>query len=343
MSHVHSTISNRSFKHLTPFQRGQIQALLEQKVAKTQIAQQLGIARSTLYYEIKRGTAEQVNSYGKTYYRYFADTGQLVYQQRRKHSRHPVKLALVQPFLQYVTEQIQKHHLSPDAARGRALRDKLFPHVVSTKTLYNYINLQLIPVKNIDLPLRVRLRTVRHHVRQHRRLIGSSIELRSDSVNARKEFGHWEIDTVVNTRNQGPALLVLDERMTRKRHMVKIESKTASAVKQGLQQILALYPDTKQSVFKSITSDNGSEFAQLTEDFPSIRIYYAHPYSSFERGTNEKQNSLVRRFIPKGRDLAKVSSQTIAMIERWINELPRKIFAYEDAESKFQTELSRVS
>lgn len=107
MSHVHSTISKRSFKHLTPTQRGQIQALLEQKVAKTQIAQQLGIARSTLYYEIKRGTAEQVNSYGKTYYRYFADTGQLVYEQRRKHSRHPFKAALVQPFLQYVTEQIK--------------------------------------------------------------------------------------------------------------------------------------------------------------------------------------------------------------------------------------------
>lgn len=343
MSHVHSTISKRSFKHLTPIQRGQIQALLAQKVAKTHIAKQLGIARSTLYYEIKRGTAEQVNPYGKTYYCYFADTGQLVYEQRRKHSRPPFKLALVQPFLQYVIEQIKKHHLSPDAVRGRAVRDKLFPHVVSTKTLYNYINLQLIPVKNIDLPLRVRLRTSRRRTRLHRRFIGSSIEQRHESVNCRKEFGHWEIDTIVNTRNQGPALLVLDERMTRKRHIVKIASKTAAAVKQGLQQILSLYPDTKQPVFKSITSDNGSEFAQLTEDFPAIHFYYAHPYSSFERGTNEKQNSLVRRFIPKGRDLAKVSSKTIAMIERWINELPRKIFAYEDAESKFQTELSRVS
>ena len=135
MSHVQSTISKRSFKHLTPIQRGQIQALLAQKVAKTHIAKQLGIARSTLYYEIKRGTAEQVNQYGKTYYRYFADTGQLVYEQRRKHSRHPFKFALVQPFLQYVTEQIKKHHLSPDAARGRAVRDKLFTHVVSNKTL----------------------------------------------------------------------------------------------------------------------------------------------------------------------------------------------------------------
>lgn len=343
MSHVHSTISKRSFKHLTPIQRGQIQALLEQKVAKTHIAKQLGIARSTLYYEIKRGTAEQVNQYGKTYYRYFADTGQLVYEQRRKHSRHPFKFALVQPFLQYVTEQIKTHHLSPDAARGRAVRDKRFPHVVSTKTLYNYINLQLIPVKNIDLPLRVRLRISRRRARRHRRLTGSSIEQRPEPINSRKEFGHWEIDTIVNARNQGPVLLVLDERMTRKRHMVKIENKTAAAVKQGLQQILAQYPDTKQSVFKSITSDNGSEFAQLTEHFPSIRFYYAHPYSSFERGTNEKQNSLVRRFIPKGSDLAKVSSKTIAMIEHWINELPRKIFAYEDAESKFQIELSRVS
>lgn len=343
MSHVHSTISKRSFKHLTPTQRGQIQALLEQKVAKTQIAKQMGIARSTLYYEIKRGTAEQVNSYGKIYYRYFADTGQMVYEQRRRHSRAHFKVALVQPFLQYVAEQIKTNHLSPDAARGRAVRDKLFSNVVSTKTLYNYINLQLIPVKNIDLPLRVRLRPSRRRTRLHRRAIGSSIEQRSHLVNAREEFGHWEIDTIVSARNQGPALLVLDERMTRKRHIVKIEGKTAAAVKEGLQQILSLYPDTKQYLFKSITSDNGSEFAQLTEDFPTIQFYYAHPYSSFERGTNEKQNSLVRRFIPKGSDLTKVSSQTVATIERWINELPRKIFAYEAAESKFQRELSKVS
>jgi len=81
--------------------------------------------------------------------------------------------------------------------------------------------------------------------------------------------------------------------------MVKIENKTAAAVKHGLQQILAQYPDTKQSVFKSITSDNGSEFAQLTEHFPSIRFYYAHPYSSFDEGPTKSRTVLSGDSFPK--------------------------------------------
>ena len=82
------------------------------------------------------------------------------------------------------------------------------------------------------------------------------------------------------------------------------------------------------SVFKTITSDNGAEFAKLSEAVPGVAVYYADPYSSYQRGTNEKQNSLIRRFLPKGHSFDNLSDETIAAIENWINRLPRKIFNY---------------
>ena len=192
MSHVHSTISRRSSKHLTPVQRGQIQALLRLNVPKAHIAKQLGISRSTLYYELQRGTVEQLTANRKITHVYFADTGQLTYEQRRKNSCSPFKYARVQPFLNFVTEQILTNRLSPDAARGLAVRQQLFDEIVSTKTIYHYITLQLIPVKNIDLPLRVRRRTY-----------GKSIDQRSEDVAERRKFDHWEMDTIVGKRKKG--------------------------------------------------------------------------------------------------------------------------------------------
>lgn len=342
MSYTHSTTPTCSFKHLTKFRRGQIEILLRQKVPKTKIAALVGISRSTLYYELKRGTAEQFDSMMRTVYTYFAETGQLVYEQRKRNSRVPFKLAKAYAFLQYVEEQIRTGKLSPDASRGKAVRLHLFPVIVSTKTIYNYIDKQLINVKNIDLPLRIRLRPKQRNCRLYRRTLGNSIELRDSKVDARTEFGHWEMDTVIGTRNAGEVLLVLDERVTRKRHMIKIANKTAAAVAQGLRTILSYY-ETPAAVFKSITCDNGSECSRLPIDFPDSSIYYAHPYAPFERGTNEKQNSLVRRFIPKGTDLSSVTAATIAHIERWINELPRKILNYDCADALFQTYLSQLS
>lgn len=339
MSHIHSTTSCRSFKHFTPVQ---IQALLRLNVPKTHIAKQLGISRSTLYYKLQRGTVEQLTTNRTVKHVYFADTGQLTYEQRRKNSCNPFKYARIQPFLDFVTEQILTNHLSPDAARGLAVRQQLFDEVVSTKTIYHYITLQLIPVKNMDLPLRVRRRPAHTTGRVRRRTYGKSIDERGEGVAERKEFGHWEMDTIVGKRQKGPVLLVLDERVSRKRHMIKIAEKTAQAVKDGLQAILGLYPAAVK-IFKSITVDNGSEFAHLTEDFSDIAIYYTHPYASHERGTNEKQNSLVRRFIPKGTNLDSITLATIANIEQWINQLPRKLFDYDCAKSIFSSYLSQMS
>ena len=325
MSKKHSTTTRRNFKHLTAYQRGEIQALLKEGLPKMRIAQKVGIARSTLYEELKRGTVEQMNSDLTKRREYFADTGQLIYEEHRKVCRKPYKVDAASDFLRHLEKAVLEDKISPDAVCGRAKRTGEFAVIICTKTVYNYIDLGIIHIKSIDLPLRVRRNNKRHHCRQNRRILGESIEKRPEAVNERQEFGHWEIDTVVGQRTGGEVLLTLDERTTRRRHVIRIPGKTKAGVAAGLDILRQKYGNHFAKVFKSITSDNGSEFSGLTDAFKEGCVYFAHPYSSGERGTNEKQNSLVRRFIPKGKDIATVSDYTLQKTEDWINNLPRKI------------------
>ena len=140
-------------------------------------------------------------------------------------------------------------------------------------------------------------------------------------------------------------LLSLDERLTRKRHLVKIPSWSSDAVRVGLEKIAELYGESFETVFKSITGDNnGSEFVDLGRYLPkSTKVYYAHPYSSYERGTNEKKNSLVRRFFPKGKSLDNITDEQVAFVESWINNLPRKIFNYNSFDFVFQSVLFDIA
>ena len=139
-------------------------------------------------------------------------------------------------------------------------------------------------------------------------------------------------------------LLSLDEMLTRKRHLVKIPSRSSDAVRVGLEKIAELYGQSFETVFKSITSDNGSEFVDLGRYLPkSTKVYYAHPYSSYERGTNEKKNSLVRRFFPKGKSLDNITDEQVAFVESWINNLPRKILNYHSSDFIFQSVLFDIA
>lgn len=105
----------------------------------------------------------------------------------------------------------------------------------------------------------------------------------------------------------------------------------------------AQYGERFPRVFRSITSDNGSEFAALPEQLPETTIYYAHPYSSYERGLNEKQNSLIRRFFPKGRSLDGVPPDAVQRVQDWVNLFPRKAFRYASPDSLFRTVLFDIA
>ena len=194
------------------------------------------------------------------------------------------------------------------------------------------------------LLLKVKRKTINKRGRHNKRIFGTGIEKRSEEINSRSTFGHWEIDTIVGSKESSAVLLSLDERLTRKRHLVKIPSRSSESVRLGLEKIAAQYGKNFESVFKSVTSDNGSEFADLGKYLPkSTKIYYAHPYSSYERGTNEKQNSIVRRFFSKGKSFENVTDEQVAFVEQWINTLLRKILGYQCSNDVFQCVLFDIA
>ena len=139
-----------------------------------------------------------------------------------------------------------------------------------------------------------------------------------------------------------PVLLAADERKEKKRHLVKIRSKTAEAVAEGIAKLRGLYGAQFSQAFRTITCDNGSEFARLQEAVPETIVYCAHPYAPWERGTNEKQNALVRYFIPKGMDMTNISEEEVQCVEDWINTLPRKILDYETPQERFDAALNAL-
>ena len=344
MTQEQYTTKGRTFQHLTREKRAQIEILLQQGLPKVQIAKAVGISRSTLYNELKRGTVEQINTNLKKYQQYFWDAGQRVYEAHRQNSRPPMKLIYAYDFVCYAEKQILENKLSPDAICGEAKLGGKFQVLVCTKTLYSYIDQCLLKVRNIDLPLKVRRKQHTNRDNRNNRILGTSIEERPDEINNRTTFGNWEIDTIVGKKESSPVLLSLDERFTRKRHLVKIPSRSSEAVRQGLEKIAEYYGERFEAVFKSVTSDNGSEFVDLGRYLPkSTKVYYAHPYSSYERGTNEKQNSLVRRFFPKGKSFDSVTDEQIAFVEHWINNLPRKIFNYRCSAFIFQSVLFDIA
>ena len=342
MLYAHSTTKHRTFKHLNAYQREQIEAMLRLGVPKVKIAKDLGIARSTLYAEIKRGTARQMRSDWTYYDRYFAETGQIIYERNRKNSVKPSKFNAARDFIRYVEDRILKDKHAPDAICGCAKRTHLFAVQVCTKTIYNYIAMGLLKVKNIDLRQKVRRKHKGKKSDDNHRAFGERIDQRDPLVDERVTFGNWELDTIIGKKGTDPVLLAVDERKKRKRHLVKIRAKTAEAVAEGIAKLRELYGAQFSQVFRTITCDNGNEFARLQEAVPEAKVYYAHPYAPWERGTNEKQNALVRYFIPKGTDMTNLSEEDVQRVEDWINTLPRKILGYETPQECFDAALKNL-
>ena len=157
-------------------------------------------------------------------------------------------------------------------------------------------------------------------------------------MNRREEFGHWEIDLVVGRKGTKPVILTLVERQTRKSLYVLIKNKSQKEVLQALRRLQRRVKGDFTHVFKSITADNGSEFLDsegMKRAAKCGEVYYAHPYSSWERGSNENGNRMLHRFLPKGTDFSKLKPKELQRIEDWVNNYPRKIFGYKSANDMY--------
>lgn len=164
---------------------------------------------------------------------------------------------------------------------------------------------------------------------------GTSIEQRPEIVKLRSEFGHWEMDCVCGTKKSKSALLVLTERVSRKELIFKLTRQTSDNVVNCLNRIERKLGKKFRNIFKSITVDNGAEFAYCNQMEKSVfsnkkrtTIFYCHPYCSSERGSNERMNREIRRKYPKGTNFDSVSDEEIRQLESWLNSYPRGVLKF---------------
>jgi IS30 family transposase len=340
------TTSARSFKHLRHHERGMIYALIGEGRSLRYIAQQLTRNPSTISREVKRGTTTQLHSDRTTYQKYFPETGEAVYIKNRASCGASYKLSSVEAFLQFAEDKIIRGQWSPDAVVGHCKTKAEWQNklLVCTKTLYHYIDKGFLKVRNLDLALKVRRKTKKTIVRKNKRILGNSIEQRPGTIEARDEFGHWEIDTVVGKQSNDNVLLTITERMTRQDLLVRIEGKASESVTAALNDLKVTFGDHFPKIFKTVTADNGSEFANLSTQLASwgCEVYFTHPYSAWERGTNERHNGLIRRFIPKGKTIRDLAPSVIQRVQNWCNQLPRKILNYRTPQEYFTEELLNI-
>jgi len=343
MDNPNCNTEHRKGQHLTVEERHDIEVHLKDGWSKYKIAKHLNRPYNTIKNEIQRG---MVALYNGNIMRYKADAGLHQYRENRRSSTRKYRCLETVDFLRYVVKQFQEQGWSPDACFGHALLDGKFnrDEMVCTKTLYSYIDLGLLPIKNIDLPEKLRRNTKPKQVRENRKKLGKSIEERPEVIENREEFGHWEFDSVLGSKNADePCILTLVERMTRDAMWLKVKNHSAEAVTEAVQELKNIFGEHFSDVFKTITADNGSEFAELSaQETDGMKVYFTHPFSSWEKGTNECHNRMLRRFIPKGRSISDYSIDDILFFADRINELPRKILGYHTPEELFEKELDRI-
>lgn len=134
------------------------------------------------------------------------------------------------------------------------------------------------------------------------------------------------------------------ERKTREYWMIRVPGRDPNGVMEALREVRSQYAEHWDDIFKTITTDNGSEFSLLSglEDLSKTLVYFAHPYTSCEKGSVERHNGLIRRFIPKGHRIDSFSDEQICQIEVWCNSLPRKILGYSTPDELFEDELDKI-
>jgi len=331
MAQTDFNTSKTKFKHLRYPDRVLLAYMLKQGISQAAIAQELGFNRSTVSREIQRGSVPQIIA-GKSIQSYFADTAQTIADASKMNIGRKPKFISCSSFLAHADKLMKEGRFSPDAVVGQARDLELFlpDDMVCTNTLYRYIDSGILMTRNIDLTLKMSRKPRNTQARINKRVFGKSIDERPAEVNDRSAFGHWEIDCVLLKKAKERVLLTLIERVTRHSVIRLMEGKTAACVSQAMASLQKEHGESFRTVFKSITSDNGSEFAELSTcmEKAGTEVYYAHPYSSWERGANERNNGMIRRFIPKGCDPSFVTEEMVRQVESWLNHYPRKILGY---------------
>jgi len=347
------TKHSRKGKHLNKEERVVVERMSRAGYPARDIADTLDRHRRTIEREIARGSVEHKDSEWRVKMVYSSDRGQDLHDLNATAKGSQLKLGSNRDLVRFIRTRIIDQKESPAVVAFRMLEAKM-AGAICTKTIYNYIDQGLIEgVSNESLwEKRKRRKNQRHTLRRSRKAPTrrQSIEKRPKQVEERKEFGHWEIDLVVGPIGSKAALMTLVERKTRNLIVRKVPDKTHASVRRALNVIEKKYGAAAfKSQFKSITADNGSEFLDVDglqksslSSNTRTSIFYAHPYASWERGTNENTNRIIRRFVAKGRKIETLNIDSILTIEEWVNNYPRNILNFRSPHQCFESELKEI-
>jgi IS30 family transposase len=344
MEPVNDNTEEKKFTHLKESERYKIEVLLEDKRAVEEIAKMLQRSRATVYREVKRGTRIRIGYELRMKKQYRADVAQRDYREKSRNKGRELKIGKDRRLEEHIRTKILNERYSPDAVIGQIKAERLeFEGMICTKTLYNYIDAGIFAgISNENLwekrkRKKGRYKTVARVSRANR--MARSIEQRPRKINERREYGHWEGDCVKGPQGRTTSLFTLTERKTLEQIIIKIERSSQEEIKHAIDNLEEKFADNFGIKFKSITFDNGVEFLDWKSLELSIRntqnrrttIYFAHAYAAWERGSNEVQNKMIRRFIPKGMDIHDLSEKEIFVIQGWMNNYPRKKLGYKSA------------
>ena len=297
-----------SYTQLTCEQRYQIKALLDIECTQTEMAQQLGVDKSTISRELGR------------------NRGQRGYRPKQAHAKamdrrtQKAHTTISPERWQQIGERLQMDW-SPEQISGWLKKNQL--PSVSPEWIYQYIYADKRAGGTLHKHLRCQKKRRKRYGKYDRRgtiPARKSIEVRPETVDLRERLGDWESDTIIGKGHQG-ALVTLTERKSRFTLVRKVTQKSAELVAQAMIDLLSWVQH-----LETITSDNGKEFAahQMISKVLLIDFFFAHPYASWERGTSENANGLIRQYLPKERSLVTVTAQEEFMIMDRLNLRPRK-------------------
>lgn len=323
-----------AYKHLTPEDRHYIHISRRgpKPLSIRAIAANLNRSPSTISREIRR------NKGGRGYRHQQAQrmASERSSEAHRRNARH-----ISEETKAWALKMVRDKHWSPMQVSGYAKKEG--KPTVSHETIYQWIIQDKAAGGTIYLALRRKRRKYNKRCANGagRGLIPNCVDIsrRPRIVESRRTFGNWEADTMIGTQRRGKVLVTLDERHSRFRLCGLANSKTAEDVSAVIIELLKPF----KGMVDSITYDNGKEFAYHEKVNAALgcKSYFARPYHSWERGTNENCNGLTRQYFPKGQSLDNRTSEEVADACRRINTRPRKVLGYETSLECFNRGLIR--
>ena len=348
------------YHHLNRDQRAQIEILINEtdehgkrKYSNADIANKLGVHRTTIWRELKNRIKSKIiirNGKIKNI-PYNVNDAQYDADYKRAFSKANYIVEQYPKLAEFIEKKIKDDKWAPDAIAGYIETHELYLQEgfvsISTTTIYRAIHYNLLKVNKNDTRRMVKFNTEKNCYKSEKTIPESkknnSIDLRPEIINNRERFGDWELDTVISSsKGKNECLMTLTDRKIRFEIIAKLKEKTKEDVVKKIRRIKEILKNNINDVIKSISTDNGTEFSEWEQiqEILDTTIYFCHPYASYEKGTNEKHNGMIRYFIPKGEFIENYSNKDIEKIANWMNNYPRKIFGYKTPTEMLKEELN---